>query len=135
MATSQRGEYQSSATQLHVTLESVSPSLVSHFLSELTREQYFWPWNCGIFACGTVAFISSECGSLINKTQELMEREQRSPAYWLTLHGLLSLLIIAPRTASPGLEIFLGWTFPYPSPIKKCPTGFPTGQSFGGIFI
>ena len=103
MATSQRGEYQSFAIQLHVTLESVFPSLVSHFLSELTREQYFWPWNCGNFACGTVTFISSECESLINKTQEMMEREQRSPAYWPTLHGLLSLLIIAPRTASPGL--------------------------------
>lgn len=67
MATSQRGEYQSSATQLHVTLESGFPGLVSHFLSELTREQYFWPWNCGILACETVAFISSECESLINK--------------------------------------------------------------------
>lgn len=79
MATSQSGEYESSATQLHVTLESVLPGLVSHFVSELTGNNIFG------HACGTVAFISSECESLINKNPEI--DGERTEEYCLLAHS------------------------------------------------
>jgi len=42
--------------------------------------------------------------------QELMQRPWRGAAYWLALHGLLSLLSYRTRTTSPGMASpAMGW--------------------------
>lgn len=52
------------------------------------------------------------------------------------LPRLLGLLSNRTQDHSPGMiPTVIGWTLPDQPLIKKMPTGLPTAQSFGGIFV
>jgi hypothetical protein len=55
-------------------------------------------------------------------------------AYWLALHGLLSLLSYRTQDHQPRDGTTHSGLGPPPL-IRKCPIGVLTAQSYGGIFL
>lgn len=69
--------------------------------------------------------------------QEVMQRPRRGAVYWFAHHGLLSLLLIGPKTCLGMEPPMMGWALPRQSVIKKMVYSWILGGHFlnqGSLF-